>query len=401
LSDAFGNALGNSIVAKLGSKSTAQNEKQANDRGDAAYERARAQGKSPREAELIATREVLATLPSGTRSQININESDDVLGVSYLRGDKSKGGLTLTNANAGTSHREVVSWISDEGLWGNNDALNLAMRSLDKRAAVYSHDNIQKLGQQAFAEGEHRGVISASRVGSRTYDIDLLKKPNPQLPNVPRSPSKMHNWLSGSEGIRAELYGVGTLPASVAAVTGAIWNVPNGSFINSFQAGSKVVSGENLLNGSRYVFDAKSGMLDVTTTSAMSSRLQMASGALAAVKVAPFLSLAGTTLEYSAFAFVGDSQLSMTKGKATLSDFAVDASLDFSKSVVAAAVGGGVGAAVSSAWAGAAIGSAFPGVGTVFGFAAGFAIGAGTAWAIEKGYDFSDSRDSFKRWLKE
>ena len=50
---------------------------------------------------------------------------------------------------------------------------------------------------------------------------------------------------------------------------------------------------------------------------------------------------------------------SMTKGKSTLSDFAVDASLDLSKSVVAAAVGGGVGAAVSSAWA--AIGSAFPG----------------------------------------
>ncbi|RVU37138.1 LysM peptidoglycan-binding domain-containing protein [Rheinheimera riviphila] len=171
--DAFGNAVGNSIVAKLGSKSTAQNEKQANDRGDAAYERARAQGKSPREAELIATREVLATLPSGTRSQINLSESDDVLGVSYLRGDKSKGGLTLTNANAGTSHREVVSWISDEGLWGNNDALNLAMRSLDKRAAVYSHDNIQKLGQQAFAEGEYRGIASTLRTSSRTYNVDL------------------------------------------------------------------------------------------------------------------------------------------------------------------------------------------------------------------------------------
>lgn len=49
---------------------------------------------------------------------------------------------------------------------------------------------------------------------------------------------------------------------------------------------------------------------------------------------------------------------SMTKGKSTLSDFAVDASLDLSKSVVAAAVGGGVGAAVSSAFPGGELFSA-------------------------------------------
>lgn len=396
--------MGNSIVSGL---STKQTEQQAERKGNEAFEKAKAVGMTDTQAAQAATDEMLSMLPPDKRRHLLIDNDGKRLSINFAgkngKVDRNQGGLTMSLAGDDfrSRHASLVDFISDEGLWGNNQMLGLATGLLDKRAAYYSYDSIAKRGQQSFAEGEHRGFVNALKTGRRTYNVDLVNKPIPQTPNVPRSPSKVHDWLSRSEGLRAELYGVGTIPASTAAVTGAIWNVPNGNFINSFRAGSKIVSSENLLNGSRYVFDAKSGMLDVTTTSTMSSRLQLVSGSLAAAKVAPFLSFAGTTLEYGAFAFVGDSQLSISKGKATLSDFAVDATLDLSKSVVAGAVGGGVGilaAGWAGAKAGAFAGSIAPGVGTVAGLFGGFAVGALTAYAIEQSYELNDSRAYFKKW---
>jgi hypothetical protein len=47
-------------------------------------------------------------------------------------------------------HSSLVDFISDEGLWGNNQMLGLATGLLDKRAAYYSYDSIAKRGQQVF-----------------------------------------------------------------------------------------------------------------------------------------------------------------------------------------------------------------------------------------------------------
>ena len=128
--------MGNSIVAGLSTKSNAQNEKAANQRGQQAYEQAIAAGIPDTQAKLLAAKEVLASVSPGKRPQVDINETDDALSVSYLRGDKSKGGITLTNTNSLTAIGGLTSWISDEGLWGNNDVVKLATGLLDRRAVA-------------------------------------------------------------------------------------------------------------------------------------------------------------------------------------------------------------------------------------------------------------------------
>ncbi len=143
----FGNALGNSIVSGLRTKQT---EQQAERKGKEAYDKAKAEGASESQAQLLAAEEVLASVSPDKRPKVNINEAENALTVSYLRGDKSKGGITLTNTNSLTAISGLASWISDEGLWGNKQMLGLATGLLDKRAAYYSYDSIAKRGQQVF-----------------------------------------------------------------------------------------------------------------------------------------------------------------------------------------------------------------------------------------------------------
>ena len=78
-------------------------------------------------------------------------------------------------------------------------------------------------------------------------------------------------------------------------------------------------------------------------------------------------------------------------GKATVRDFAVDATLDVNKGLVAGAFGVWSGAAI-----GAAAGSVVPVIGTAVGFVAGLGLGYYASVKIEQAYDANGSRNYFK-----
>ncbi|RVU37133.1 LysM peptidoglycan-binding domain-containing protein [Rheinheimera riviphila] len=188
--DAFGNALGNSIVAGLSSKSNAQNEKAANQRGQQAYEQAIAAGIPDTQAKLLAAKEVLASVSPGKRPQVDINETDDALSVSYLRGDKSKGGITLTNTNSLTAIGGLTSWISDEGLWGNNDVLKLATGLLDRRAEAIARQ--QRESEVAQNDRKNNGNV--------TYTVTLSTREN-----TPNFSQLATNWVSPYGQLRSRV----------------------------------------------------------------------------------------------------------------------------------------------------------------------------------------------------
>ncbi len=153
LPDAFGNALGNSIVSGL---STKQTEKQAERKGNEAFEKAKAAGMTDTQASNVATDEMLSMLPPDKRRQLLIDNDGKRLSINFAgengKVDRNQGGLSMSLAGDDFSsrHASLVDFISDEGLWGNNQMLGLATGLLDKRAAYYSYDSVDNRGQQVF-----------------------------------------------------------------------------------------------------------------------------------------------------------------------------------------------------------------------------------------------------------
>lgn len=149
----FGNALGNSIVSGL---STKQTEKQAERKGNEAFEKAKAAGMTDTQASKVATDEMLSMLPPDKRRQLLIDNDGKRLSINFAgengKVDRNQGGLSMSLAGDDfrSRHASLVDFISDEGLWGNNQVLGLATGLLDKRAAYYSYDSIAKRGQQVF-----------------------------------------------------------------------------------------------------------------------------------------------------------------------------------------------------------------------------------------------------------
>jgi hypothetical protein len=151
--DAFGNALGNSIVSGL---STKQTEQQAERKGNEAFEKAKAAGMTDTQAAQAATDEMLSMLPPDKRRQLLVDNDGERLSINFAgkngKVDRNQGGLSMSLAGDDfrSRHASLVDFISDEGLWGNNQMLGLATGLLDKRAAYYSYDSIAKRGQQVF-----------------------------------------------------------------------------------------------------------------------------------------------------------------------------------------------------------------------------------------------------------
>ncbi len=150
---AIGNALGNSIVAGLSNKQT---EQQAERKGNEAFEKAKAAGMTDTQASQVATDEMLSMLPPDKRRQLLIDNDGERLSINFAgkngKVDRNQGGLSMSLAGDDfrSRHASLVDFISDEGLWGNNQMLGLATGLLDKRAAYYSYDSVAKRGQQAF-----------------------------------------------------------------------------------------------------------------------------------------------------------------------------------------------------------------------------------------------------------
>jgi hypothetical protein len=145
--------LGNSIVSGL---STKQTEQQAERKGNEAFAKAKAAGMTDTQASKVATDEMLSMLPPDKRRQLLIDNDGKRLSINFAgengKVDRNQGGLSMSLAGDDfrSRHSSLVDFISDEGLWGNNQMLGLATGLLDKRAAYYSYDSIAKRGQQVF-----------------------------------------------------------------------------------------------------------------------------------------------------------------------------------------------------------------------------------------------------------
>ncbi|HEY0906572.1 MAG TPA: hypothetical protein VGE17_05175, partial [Methylophilus sp.] len=176
--DSFGNALGNSIVSGM---STKQTEKQAERKGNEAFEKAKAAGMTDTQAAQAATDEMLSMLPPEKRRQLLVDNDGERLSINFAgkngKVDRNQGGLSMSMAGDDfrSRHASLVDFISDEGLWGNNQMLGLATGLLDKRAAYYSYDSIAKRGQQAFEDGYNRGFVNSVRPGVRAQQQQQLQ----------------------------------------------------------------------------------------------------------------------------------------------------------------------------------------------------------------------------------
>lgn len=108
------------------------------------------------QASKVATDEMLSMLPPDKRRQLLVDNDGERLSINFAgkngKVDRNQGGLSMSMAGDDfrSRHASLVDFISDEGLWGNNQMLGLATGLLDKRAAYYSYDSIAKRGQQAF-----------------------------------------------------------------------------------------------------------------------------------------------------------------------------------------------------------------------------------------------------------
>jgi len=136
--------------------STKQTEQQAERKGNEAFEKAKASGMTDTQASKVATDEMLSMLPPDKRRQLLIDNDGKRLSINFAgengKVDRNQGGLSMSLAGDDfrSRHSSLVDFISDEGLWGNNQMLGLATGLLDKRAAYYSYDSIAKRGQQVF-----------------------------------------------------------------------------------------------------------------------------------------------------------------------------------------------------------------------------------------------------------
>jgi hypothetical protein len=132
----------------------------------------------------------------------------------------------------------------------------------------------------------------------------------------------------------------------------------------------------------------------VTRPSAVAQLGEAAGGVF---KKAPLLSLLGTGIEYGAYHYAGLNKNGYGDSRYT---FAADATLDAGKAVVSGGAGA-LGAIIASAGVGALGGSAVPGLGTVIGGVAGLAIGIYTAVQFENEvYTRYNVRQSFADYLQ-
>jgi hypothetical protein len=114
--------------------------------------------------------------------------------------------------------------------------------------------------------------------------------------------------------------------------------------------------------------------------------IQVKGSVVSAVRIAPWLSLGGTAIEYYLYTQAGGTA-AVDARKSTLSGFAIDASFDLAKALGAGAAGAATGAAV---------GSFVPVFGNAVGAIVGFGVGIYAAVKIEDGYEAVGARNYWK-----
>lgn|GEM_PF-5483306 len=390
MSDAFGNALGNSIVKGLSSKSNSQSENEANQRGKQAYEQAIDANIPHEQAKLLALEEVMSSLSPDKRQKVSIVQDGDTLQIANNRLDRSKGGITMSGTNAVDSIMGLTSWISDEGLWGNNDVLKLAMGQLSNRAAATQYSVAKSQHEMKYyALGGHNGVFD--QYGT-TQTLSMIPKMNGHS-------SKTSTIQQSSFGKAWNQYvayssqDVTPVPAAQSVVSNALFvkslhdTAQKGIMAHTKPGATMFALGNNLVtldgtqrpgfNPDQLPINSRTVTQGLSATGVMVNALKSGAG------VGAFLAPVGTAIEYS------------IQGKPILSEaFAKDSGVDMIKGGVSGAVGGAVTTAVI---AGAAI---FAGTVAAPVVAGAVIIGFAASWAFGEHVFDPVVGDDLKKWWK-
>jgi YD repeat-containing protein len=275
----------------------------------------------------------------------------------YSTSDADLGLATLRNDNARLSAVEMAIPASDSGFYGSLDIAPFSgpLSSVNGFGPLTS--SMQTRGQLAVSDYE--AIANSNSVLAEIAGIQSL--PGTLLDDIP-----------------------GVIVGGAAAVNGYVTETNAGirtqTMVKVSPDGLRAVVQIDPRAPSN--LPVVSSFLEVAP-SALSQVRNAASGA---VPFAAGLSVVGTGIEYAAYNYSGDASAA---GKVTLQDFAVDAGLDLQKAIVAGASGAAVGAAV---------GSIVPVAGTLVGAAVGFAFAAVAAAGIEGLYTLAGSRSYFKGW---
>jgi hypothetical protein len=158
LSDAFGNALGNSIVAGLSSTTTPQ---QAEKKAKAAAHKAVLSGASPQQA-LMLEKQTYAQELGGTVNPGSVADSDETVDTGRRTSSvDGNAGFWLSDGNdrAFIDYNSSLDAIS--GFLGNSAARDLGMKFAAQ--TIIGHHK----AQQAFDDGMNKGFVSSVRPGVR------------------------------------------------------------------------------------------------------------------------------------------------------------------------------------------------------------------------------------------
>ncbi|MBN8447354.1 MAG: hypothetical protein J0M22_17960 [Gammaproteobacteria bacterium] len=163
--DAFGNALGSAIALKIIPSDGAESAKQAEQKGQDAYEKAKSEGKSEIEAQQVRREAELSEIPDEKRKQLDIkNDSDKVrikfIGETSWFGEKDNTArsfsMSLNTENFDSQNKELIRFITDEGLWRDKKMVDLATYAMSRVEDYWSQDNIDRRANKASEEAAAR-----------------------------------------------------------------------------------------------------------------------------------------------------------------------------------------------------------------------------------------------------
>ncbi len=263
-----------------------------------------------------------------------------------------------------------------------------------------------KLGGQLIgAESSNRAAIAAAAAqrAAQAATDNSLAACTPSNPygsqKISLSVASLHSYLQyvDDRPLLNEVLGPQSLPATVDALK----KVYEGGIAAAYGGWTSVATDAGVrmtgpISGGRQsvIFVLNGATPDVPVVTATPEALapsmltRVGTAATSAARIAPALSVLGTVIEYALHGVAGTSE---SQNKATWTDFAVDLTLDLQKGIVAGSAGAATGALV---------GSIFPVIGTAIGAVAGFATGVKYASLIEDSYKQAGTRDYFKQQVR-
>lgn len=154
--DAFGNALGNSIVAKLNSKTLTPQQA-----GQKAMRDAKAAGLTDDEIQIAMLEATLEAAPEGAKAKARLGYSidDDAIRLRVANEE----GLTLPRnfsslQDVQAQHSSLLDFMQTYKLTGEQGALDFSLAMFGMRSSVYSAENIERQSKLAFDNGVVEGL---------------------------------------------------------------------------------------------------------------------------------------------------------------------------------------------------------------------------------------------------